>query len=122
MDVIEEWCRHSDRLSAPLCSHHISSPVTHPLGIPIVNQQFFPPERQTNEPDSGSPAKSLLSCKTINVEVPEAVYWHIRRCATESKMSMKEFMGLFCGTATPISANCMKHISVGHIPGSMNFD
>ncbi len=39
--------------------------------------------------------------RTINVVVPEEVYWHVRRCATESKVSMKEFMARFCLGARP---------------------
>lgn len=45
---------------------------------------------------------STTTAKTINVEVPEWIYWHVRRCATESQMSMKEFMAAFCQTAKPI--------------------
>jgi len=37
--------------------------------------------------------------RTINVEVPEEVYWHVRRCATQSRLSMKEFMARFCREA-----------------------
>ena len=43
----------------------------------------------------------MEGCRTINVAVPEEVYWHIRRCATESKASMKEFMTRFCLEAKP---------------------
>lgn len=40
----------------------------------------------------------------LNVVIPEATYWHLRRCATASQMSMKEFMAEFCKTATPFSS------------------
>ena len=39
------------------------------------------------------------STKTINVEVPDWVYWHVRKFATESRLSMKEYMTRFCGEA-----------------------
>ncbi len=39
--------------------------------------------------------------RTINVEVPETVYWHVRKCATESRLSMKEYMTRFCQEASP---------------------
>jgi hypothetical protein len=42
-----------------------------------------------------------VATKVLNVEVPETVYWHVRRCATESRMSMKEYMAIFCTTAEP---------------------
>ncbi len=41
--------------------------------------------------------------KVLNVSVPESVYWHIRRCASESRLSVKDFMAQFCRTATPIN-------------------
>lgn len=40
--------------------------------------------------------------KVLNVSVPEPVYWHIRQCANESRMSLKQFMAAFCQTAKPI--------------------
>jgi hypothetical protein len=39
--------------------------------------------------------------RTINVEVPEGVYWHVRQCATASRLSMKGFMAKFCMEAFP---------------------
>jgi hypothetical protein len=39
--------------------------------------------------------------RTLNVEVPEEIYWHVRKCATESRLSMKEFMAIFCREAHP---------------------
>ena len=41
--------------------------------------------------------------KVLNVSVPKSVYWHIRSCASESRMSIKNFMAHFCRTATPIN-------------------
>ena len=41
--------------------------------------------------------------RTVNVVVPEETYWHVRRCATASKMSMKDFMNRFCLEARPYS-------------------
>jgi hypothetical protein len=43
--------------------------------------------------------------KVLNVSLPEAIYWQIRRCASESQMSVKAFMAVFCRTAKPIVAN-----------------
>ena len=40
--------------------------------------------------------------KVLNVLIPETVYWHIRFCASESRMSVKQFMAEFCRTATPM--------------------
>ena len=39
--------------------------------------------------------------RTLNVVVPEKVYWHVRKCAIESRLSMKDFMALFCQEARP---------------------
>jgi hypothetical protein len=39
--------------------------------------------------------------RTINVEVPDAVYWHVRRCAIDSQLSMKDYMATFCQEAKP---------------------
>lgn len=41
--------------------------------------------------------------KVLNVAIPESIYWHIRRCATDSRMSVKEFMAKFCKTAKPFN-------------------
>jgi hypothetical protein len=43
--------------------------------------------------------------RTLNVEIPEAIYWHVRKCATESRMSMKDFMAIFCNEAKAIDAS-----------------
>lgn len=40
--------------------------------------------------------------KVLNVSLPEPVYWHVRQCASASRMSMKQFMAAFCQTAQPI--------------------
>jgi hypothetical protein len=47
---------------------------------------------------------SAIPTKVLNVSVPTSVYWHIRRCASQSRMSVKAFMSEFCQTATPINA------------------
>jgi hypothetical protein len=39
--------------------------------------------------------------RAINVEVPEETYWHVRKCAIDSHLSMKEYMGKFCQEAWP---------------------
>lgn len=63
---------------------------------------FFARKSMTNTMVPSQPNSDHTSKKVLNVEVPEVVYWHIRKCATESRMSMKEFMSVFCTTATPI--------------------
>lgn len=40
--------------------------------------------------------------RAINVNVPDEVYWHVRRCATASRMSLKEYMTAFCRQAQPL--------------------
>ncbi|KKL92030.1 hypothetical protein LCGC14_1888750, partial [marine sediment metagenome] len=45
----------------------------------------------------------VLELRTLNVVVPAEVYWHVRKCATESRLSMKEYMAKFCREAWPYS-------------------
>lgn len=40
--------------------------------------------------------------KALNVVLPDDVYWHLRKCAIQSRMSLKEFMIQFCRRAEPI--------------------
>jgi hypothetical protein len=54
------------------------------------------PIRDTKEAETTEP-----KLRTLNVEVPEEVYWHVRKCATESRLSMKEYMARFCQEARP---------------------
>lgn len=49
-----------------------------------------------------SNSSELQATRTLNVELPAAVYWHIRECATLSRMSLKEFMSEFGRSAQPI--------------------
>ncbi len=62
----------------------------------------YPPEPDARMPierqdETQSPSECPVEhVKTINVEVPEYVYWHIRKCATESRLSMKAYMTKFC--------------------------
>jgi len=53
----------------------------------------------TNNNTKGS---DPLQSRTLNVELPASVYWHIRECATLSRMSLKEFMSEFGIRAEPI--------------------
>lgn len=46
-------------------------------------------------------SRSETPTRTINVEVPNSVYWHIRKCAIESQLSMKDYMSKFCMEAFP---------------------
>lgn len=39
--------------------------------------------------------------KILHINIPESVYWHLRRCAIESKLSMKAFVVELGRTATP---------------------
>ncbi len=58
----------------------------------------YPQELQTifhAEEHSGTPQRT----RTLNVEVPESVYWHVRKCATESEQSLKGYMAMFCQEA-----------------------
>lgn len=48
-------------------------------------------------PDEGTPGP--MRVRTINVEVPEAVYWHVRQRAIASRLSMKDYMTRFCSEA-----------------------
>jgi hypothetical protein len=55
-----------------------------------------------SSPSAESPtSRSPQRIRTLNVEVPETVYWHVRKCATESRVSMKEYMARFCQEAHP---------------------
>ena len=65
----------------------------------------MPPEKtieEQHEDESQDHVSSASATKVLNVSVPASVYWHIRSCATESRMSVKDFMTHFCKTATPI--------------------
>lgn len=53
-----------------------------------------------SEPPAEVPTGTIPT-RTINVEVPEPVYWHVRRCAIESQLSMKDYMAKFCQEAWP---------------------
>jgi len=48
-------------------------------------------------------------CRTLNAVVPESVYWLVRRCATESQLSVKAYLARFCAEAHPFGAT-------GHAP------
>lgn len=43
------------------------------------------------ESDSQEPSVSE-NTRVLNVAIPESVYWHLRQCATESRLSMKDYM------------------------------
>lgn len=40
--------------------------------------------------------------KTINVQVPDKIYWLVRECAVKSRCSMKEYVTRFCLHALPL--------------------
>jgi len=49
-------------------------------------------------------ATDKVRLRTLNVEIPDETYWHVRRCATESRLSPKEFVSSFCREAHPYRA------------------
>ncbi len=51
--------------------------------------------------DAIAPKES--SSKILHVDIPEPVYWHLKRCAIESQMSMKSFVTELGRTASPIT-------------------
>jgi hypothetical protein len=55
-----------------------------------------------NSTGSTSTERDSSPKRVLNVEIPESVYWHVRQCATESRMSMKDFMAIFCNEAKAI--------------------
>lgn len=66
----------------------------------MSQDKTFEELREVEGRDQSSPASPT---KVLNVSVPKSVYWHIRSCASESRMSIKKFMAHFCRTATPIN-------------------
>lgn len=56
------------------------------------------------QPEGEGRAQSspTITSKVLNVSIPASVYWHLRFCASESRMSIKAFMAEFCKTAMPI--------------------
>ena len=67
------------------------------------------PQESSNPPGSASdparnrPTATNAGRRTLNVEIPEDLYWHVRKCATESRLPMKEYMARFCQEARPYS-------------------
>ncbi len=53
--------------------------------------------------DTAPPETCQLKLRTLNVEIPEETYWHVRKCATESRLSVKDYMAIFCEEALPYS-------------------
>ena len=51
--------------------------------------------------DESRPAQPRL--RTLSVEIPEEVYWHIRQCVIASRLSMKDYMTRVCREARPYS-------------------
>jgi len=43
--------------------------------------------------------------RTLNVRISASTYWHIRDCANQSRMSVKDFMERFGKLATPFPLN-----------------
>lgn len=72
---------------------------------------------QSRGQTDGMPGRPVVETeartRTINVEVPETVYWHVRKCATESRLSMKEYMTMFCQEAWPYSPEEVTRLRVG---------
>jgi hypothetical protein len=59
--------------------------------------------RRTTSPTAGTGTSVSRKLRAINVEVPEEVYWHVRNCAIQSRLAMKDFMARFCQDARPYS-------------------
>lgn len=68
------------------------------LGRHIVERRRM----SDNSVRGGSSDSVPVSQKVLNVSIPDVVYWHIRRCAADSRMSVKAYMAAFCQTAKPI--------------------
>ncbi len=68
---------------------------------------------QTDEMPARPVVETEARTRTINVEVPETVYWHVRKCATESRLSMKEYMAMFCQEAWTYSPEEVTRLRVG---------
>ncbi len=45
--------------------------------------------------------RSSGAYRTLNVVIPADAYWHVRRCATESHLALKDYMARFCLEAKP---------------------
>ena len=69
------------------------------------------PQESPNPPGSASasaparnrPTATNAGRRTLNVEVPDEIYWLVRKCAIESRLSVKEYMARFCQEARPYS-------------------
>ena len=59
-------------------------------------------ERQTDLLEKTLPPGQDSKTRTLNVEIPEEIYWHVRKCATDSRLSVKDYMAVFCKEAKPI--------------------
>lgn len=46
-------------------------------------------------------SNNTTQTKVLHAEIPEATYWHIRKCAIESQLSMKDFVAELGRTASP---------------------
>ena len=53
------------------------------------------------EHNSHRTSNNAIQTKVLHVEIPEPTYWHIRKCAIESQMSMKDFVAELGRTASP---------------------
>ena len=54
----------------------------------------------SNDRPAAGPSSSVRT-KVLHVEIPEPTYWHIRKCAIESQLSMKDFVAELGRTASP---------------------
>lgn len=51
------------------------------------------------------PSSRINRTKVLHVDIPESIYWHIRHCAIESRLSMKAFVTELGRTAFPLKNN-----------------
>lgn len=60
----------------------------------------------SNDRPAAGPSSSVRT-KVLHVEIPEPTYWHIRKCAIESQLSMKDFVTELGRTASPFQLKIM---------------
>ncbi len=67
---------------------------------------FLDRENMGDNRPAADPIRSIRT-KVLHVEIPEPTYWHIRKCAIESQMSIKDFVTELGRTASPFQLQIM---------------
>lgn len=57
--------------------------------------------------NSDATVPKALPSKVLHVDIPEPIYWHLRRCAIESQMSIKGFVTELGRTASPVKLSSL---------------